>query len=67
LGGNSQLRLLDKENLHWVCELKEGALFPYCGITVAWSNGFFQMIDFSKFNHLEVKLRYQGQAQFLPG
>jgi diguanylate cyclase (GGDEF)-like protein len=65
LGGNSQLRWLDKKNLHWVCELKQGALFPYCGISVAWSNEPFQMIDFSKFDHLEVKVQYQGQAQYL--
>ena len=65
VGGKSELTWLDKENLHWVCELKEGAPYPYCGISIAWSNQPFRQLDFSNYDALEVDLEYKGQAKYI--
>lgn len=64
-GGNSELLWLDKENLHWICDLKIGSPYPYCGISVAWSSSPFKQIDFSDFDGLEVELEYSGQARYI--
>jgi diguanylate cyclase (GGDEF)-like protein len=65
IGGNSKLTWLDRENMHWVCELKEGAPYPYCGISIAWSAQPFKQIDFSNYDALEINLEYEGQARYL--
>jgi diguanylate cyclase (GGDEF)-like protein len=65
IGGKSELMWLDKENLHWVCDLKEGAPYPYCGISIAWSNEPFEQLDFSNYNSLEIDLEYKGQAVYI--
>jgi diguanylate cyclase (GGDEF)-like protein len=65
VGGESELIWLDKENLHWVCELKEGAAYPYCGISLRWSNEPYEQIDFSHFDALEIELEYKGQAKYI--
>lgn len=53
-----------QKNLHWVCELKAGTLYPYCGISVAWSSQPFTQIDFSSYSALQVDLEYNGQAKY---
>lgn len=65
IGGKSKLTWLDKNNIHWVCELNEGAPYPYCGITIRWSNEPYQQLDFSNYDALEVNLEYKGQARYL--
>jgi len=65
VGGKSELTWLDKENLHWVCELKAGAPYPYCGISLAWSNQPFKQLDFSNYGELQVDLEYNGQAKYI--
>lgn len=65
IGGESKLVWLDKKNLHWVCELKAGALYPYCGISLAWSNAPFKQLDFSNYQALQVDLEYNGQAKYI--
>jgi len=65
VGGKSELMWLDKENLHWVCELKAGVLYPYCGISIAWSAEPFEQLDFSSYDALEVDLEYKGQAKYI--
>jgi diguanylate cyclase (GGDEF)-like protein len=65
VGGNSELIWVDKENLQWVCELKKGAPYPYCGISIAWSNEPFEQLDFSSYDALEIDLEYKGQARYI--
>lgn len=65
VGGKSELIWLDKENLHWVCVLREGAPYPYCGISIAWSKEPFLQLDFSSYDALEVDLEYTGQARYI--
>jgi diguanylate cyclase (GGDEF)-like protein len=65
VGGQSELIWLDKENLHWVCELNEGAPYPYCGISIAWSNEPFRQLDFASYDGLEMDLEYKGQAKYI--
>jgi diguanylate cyclase (GGDEF)-like protein len=64
-GGESELVWLDKEKLHWVCHLKAGVLYPYCGISLRWSNEPYEQIDFSRFDALEIELEYKGQARYI--
>jgi diguanylate cyclase (GGDEF)-like protein len=64
-GGKSELIWLDKKNLHWVCELRDGVLYPYCGISVAWSSQPFERLDFSSYSALQVDLEYNGQAKYI--
>lgn len=65
IGGKSELNWIDKESLHWVCELKAGTLYPYCGISIAWSNKPFEQLDFSSYSALQVDLEYNGQAKYI--
>ena len=64
-GGKSQLTWLNKEQFHWVCNLKAGAPYPYCGIAIAWSNQPFKQLDLTYYDALEVNLEYTGQAKYL--
>lgn len=65
VGGQSKLIWLDKESFHWVCELKSGALYTYCGIAIAWSDAPFKVLDLSTFDHLEMGLKYKGAAKYI--
>lgn len=65
IGGNSQLIWQDKTAAHWVCDLKAGAPFPYCGVSVIWSEQPYRQINFSPYTHLDIALEYTGDAEFL--
>ncbi|MEP0354306.1 MAG: diguanylate cyclase [Paraglaciecola sp.] len=65
IGGNSEIIWIDKTQLNWVCHLRAGTLYPYCGISVSWSKPAAKQLDLSSYGALEVKLDYKGPASFL--
>lgn len=62
-GGNTVTRWIDKENLVWECELGQAYDFPFCGMQIFFSDSYMQGKDLTNYTHVNLRLRYQGNAQ----
>ncbi|MEO9944381.1 GGDEF domain-containing protein [Paraglaciecola sp.] len=65
IGGNSEIIWVDKSQLSWICHLRAGTPYPYCGIYVMWSKPAAKQLDLSLYDGLEVELDYNGPATYL--
>ncbi|MFT2089729.1 GGDEF domain-containing protein [Paraglaciecola sp. 2405UD69-4] len=66
IGGGSELTWIDKDNYSWECNLAEGTSYPYCGISVIWSEKApYEQIDLSIYDEIKIDLDYIGDATYL--
>lgn len=65
IGGNSEIIWVDKTQLSWICHLRAGTPYPYCGVSVLWSKPASKQLDLSLYDGLEVELDYKGPASYL--
>ena len=60
IGGASEFAWRDEKNRSWVCQIKSGAPYPYCGLSLLWSADLSKTIDFSLYSNLHLELEYHG-------
>jgi diguanylate cyclase (GGDEF)-like protein len=65
VGGASKLNWISKKDYHWVCNYNPGTDYPYCNVSVVWSEAPYKKIDFSPYDYLNVHLAYSGDANYL--
>lgn len=62
-GGNSQVEWVNKDHLHWRCELGQQWQYPFCALQIYFSDSYMQGADLSKFTHINLNLHYSGSAK----
>ena len=65
VGGQSKFIWIDQEDMSWDCEINQGAPYPYCGLSLLWSEDLSKTIDFSVYSHLNLELDYQGPTPYI--
>lgn len=62
-GGNSTVQWLDKDKGAWLCQLRKGEKFPYCGMSLLTTGDHSKGIDLSNFNAVKLWIGYRGPAK----
>jgi diguanylate cyclase (GGDEF)-like protein len=65
VGGQSKFIWIDQQDMSWDCEINSGAPYPYCGLSVLWSEDLRKKIDFRPYSHINLKLDYQGPTPYI--
>lgn len=55
-GGKSHASWIDEEQLHWRCDVREGAPYRYCGFHLLFEQDPGRGLDLSKYDAVKVKL-----------
>jgi diguanylate cyclase (GGDEF)-like protein len=64
VGGQSKFIWINQQDMFWDCEINQGAAYPYCGLSLLWSQDLHKTIDFSAYSHLNLTLDYQGPTPY---
>lgn len=64
-GGNSVARLIDSNNYHWECELKNQFAFPYCGFEIFLGESKTHGIGLRKYETIKLWMDYYGNSETL--
>lgn len=56
IGGNSRATWLDQENMHWRCDVRDGASHRYCGFHIDFSIGTPGGLNLSGYTSALIKL-----------
>ena len=64
VGGQSKFIWINQQDMFWDCEINQGAPYPYCGLSLLWSQDLHKTIDFSAYSHLNLTLDYQGPTPY---
>lgn len=65
VGGQSEFAWLNQEELAWVCKINGGVLYPYCSLSLLWSEDLSKTIDFSLYSHVNLQLDYRGPTPYV--
>lgn len=61
-GGNTKTEWLDRQNLHWRCDLGQAYAFPFCGMQLYFSSSYLDGVDLSRYSHINLRLDYRGSS-----
>lgn len=62
-GGNTETEWLDRENLHWRCDLGQDYAYPFCGMQLYFTDSYLNGVDLSRYSHINLHLDYRGSAE----
>lgn len=61
-GGKSTAQWLDREQLHWRCNLAPSETYPICGLSIGFPEEPGTARDLSQYENLVIQLEYFGEA-----
>jgi diguanylate cyclase (GGDEF)-like protein len=62
-GGFSEVHWVDQPNDEWLCIIKAGFAYPYCGHELYVKNSFTEGIDLSAYGAMRIWMSYEGPAK----
>lgn len=62
-GGNSEARIISKDNFEWRCTLRDQHPYPFCGFEVIFDPARQNGLDLQPYDRIRIWLNYEGPAE----